>query len=116
MSHKNRAFFPSFTYAARGIMLAFSTEANLRRQFVLLCGVFALAWWLQVSALEWLVIIVASGAVITVELINSALEALADAVHPEQHPQIAFAKDVSAGAVLLMCTTAAIVGLLIFLR
>ena len=47
------------------------------------------------------------------EALNTALEALADRVAPDQHPLVAKAKDVAAGGVLLAAVAAAVMGLLV---
>ena len=50
--------------------------------------------------------------VLAAELFNTALERLADHLHPEHHPAIGTAKDCAAGAVLLVCAGAGLVGIL----
>ena len=52
--------------------------------------------------------------VIVLEMVNTAIELLCDKVEPNEDPAIGIIKDLSAGAVLVMCTAAAIVGILIF--
>lgn len=66
------------------------------------------------SRAEWLWIIVAITLVWCAEAFNTALEQLADALHPENHPGIGRAKDVAAAAVLTAAVGAAVIGMLVF--
>ena len=69
---------------------------------------------LRIDRTEWCMIIVAISLVLVSEGLNSALESLADAVHPTEHPLVGRAKDVAAGAVLLASFAAAAIGLIVF--
>ncbi len=60
-------------------------------------------------------VLLCSGSVLCLEMLNSALEKLADIVEPAFHPQIKIVKDVAAGAVLLASIMSAIIGTIIFL-
>lgn len=62
---------------------------------------------------DWAVLTLTIGAVLTGELINTVVEALVDLASPEYHELAKVAKDVAAGAVLVMALTAISVGLLI---
>jgi diacylglycerol kinase (ATP) len=63
----------------------------------------------------WAIGLLTVGLVLVAELLNSALEALADRRHPEQHPQIQIAKDLAAAAVLVASGTALIVAAIFIL-
>lgn len=69
---------------------------------------------LDISRGDWCWLIAAIGLVWSAEGINTALEQLADAVHPEEHPGVGRAKDVAAGAVLAAAITAAVIGTIVF--
>ena len=64
----------------------------------------------RAPALWWAVMALTIGAVVASELLNTALEALADHLHPQQHPAIGLSKDVAAGAVLVSSVAALVVG------
>ena len=68
-----------------------------------------------VEALEWCALVLCIALVFAAEGMNTAIESLADAVHPDQHPLVGRAKDVAAGAVLLCAIGSAVVGAIIFL-
>jgi diacylglycerol kinase len=75
----------------------------------------AVGLWLGLAGYEWAILVLTISGVLAAELINSALEMLADATSPEHHPLVGIAKDVAAGAVLVMALGSVVVGLLLFL-
>jgi undecaprenol kinase/diacylglycerol kinase (ATP) len=91
------------------------TEPNFRIQLGILVCVIVAGFVFRVSLLEWLAIVMVAGLVVVAEVLNTALEYLADATHPEVDPGIGRAKDASAGAVLVASGAAVVVGLIIFL-
>jgi diacylglycerol kinase (ATP) len=105
-----RARARSFVYAARGIRALFVHEPNARIHGAVAVAVVALAGWLGVGPLEWAVLALTIACVLCAEALNASLEALADAVHPAEHPLIARAKDVAAGGVLLVAVASVAVG------
>lgn len=71
-------------------------------------------FYFEIGRLEWIAIILAITAVWVAELLNTAVEFLADAVTLEQHPKIKKAKDTAAGGVLVAAIGSAIVGIIVF--
>lgn len=113
--HKSASFFESLFFATRGIFFAFTREPNMRRQSVVLIVVVLLSILLKVSLFELFIILILSFLVFAFELINSSIEALADALHPKRHKNIERAKDMAAGSVLLISLAALIYGLTVFI-
>lgn len=105
----------SFRHAFAGIATLLREEHNARIHLLATAVVLALAWQLQVSKGEWLALLLVIGLVWLAEALNSALEYLCDSLVPQQHEQIAKAKDVAAAGVLICALIAVIVGALIFL-
>lgn len=68
---------------------------------------------LRIERMDWCWLIIAIIGVWVAEAFNTALEFLADALHPERHPMIGKAKDAAAGAVLLAAVGSVFIGLLI---
>ena len=95
--------------AARGVARSFSEEPNLRIQLAVALSAIALSLWLGTGTA---IVVVCCALVIGSELLNTALERLADALHPDPHPLVGAAKDAAAGAVLVCAVTAVVVGLL----
>lgn len=108
-----RARAKSFVFAFRGLVALVRDEHNVRIHLAVGAAVVGMGAWLRVSRLEWAMLALAVGAVLVAEALNSALESLADAVHPGAHPAIARAKDVAAAAVLIAAVAAAAVGVCI---
>lgn len=105
----------SFKYAAQGIISALKTEPNLKFHFLVGLIVIIVSTFLRISREDWMKIIFLIGFVISVELTNTAIEAVVNAFTDKEHPGAKLAKDISAGAVLISAITAATIGLLIFL-
>ena len=69
----------------------------------------------QITATEWLFQTLAIGMVMSVEGLNTAIEKIADFIHPDYHERIGFIKDIAAGAVFFAAITAIIIGLIIYM-
>jgi diacylglycerol kinase (ATP) len=106
----------SFKFAFRGFYACLKTERNLRFHLGVTFYVIIGGFILQLPLSEWLAIFLCIGAVLSAELFNTALEKLCDALHPGQSPAIGLVKDITAGAVLMLAVTSAVVGVLIFFR
>jgi diacylglycerol kinase len=114
-NHKSESFLQSFRHASRGLILGAIFEANVRRQVLLFVLVIAAGLLVNITNFEWVVVLLTGGLVVTLEFVNSAIEALADAVHPGYDEHIQRAKDLSAAAVLTVSFFAFGAGLFIFL-
>jgi diacylglycerol kinase (ATP) len=98
---KNQAILRRLTFAVAGLRTAFRTEHSFKTHIVATVGVLAVLLWLEPSALWWAIAALTVGFVLAAELVNTALEGLADHLHPEQHAAIRAVKDCAAGAVLV---------------
>src|SRR5687767_10649000 len=92
-----------FVFAFSCLIQAFKGETNLRIQVVAAFIAIAGGIYFCITPAEWLAVSVSIVLVITLELVNSAVEKLCDLVMPQQHPKIKYIKDVMAAAVLLAC-------------
>lgn len=109
-----KKFSRSFTYASKGIINLFKTEQNARFHILVAFLVGVLAYLLRVTRIEATILFFAMISVLSIEIINTAIEKLIDVVHPESHAKIEFIKDAMAGAVLIASIIAFVVGILIF--
>ena len=91
----------AFGYSLRGLGAAWRHEAAFRQETVLAAILIPLGLGLGDDAMERLVLAGAPVLVLVVELLNSAIEALADAISTEHHPLLGRAKDIGSAAVLL---------------
>lgn len=107
-------FLASFGWAWAGIRAAFATQRNLRVHALAAGLASGLSLALGISRLEWALLVLTMALVVVAEMLNTALEATLDLISRERQPQIKFAKDVAAGAVLLAALAAVLVGLLIW--
>ena len=103
----------SFRNAGRGLAQLARSEPNAWIHAVATLLVCGLALVLGVGLAAWCWLVAAIAAVWAAEALNTALESLADAVHPGRHPGIGRAKDLAAAAVLISALGAALVGLLV---
>lgn len=103
----------SFIYAFEGWRHMLLTQHNAWIHAVISVVVFALAIWLQLSRVEWSVLILTVMVVWMAEFFNTAVEAVVDMAAPDYHPLAKVAKDVAAAAVLVGALGAVIIGLLI---
>lgn len=105
----------SFGYAFKGLHYAASTQLNFRIHLTAVLIGCILGYYLHVSTNEWLWLILCFALVLTLELINTALEILTDMVSPDYNEQAGHVKDVSAAAVTVTAAFALITAAIIFL-
>ena len=108
---KGQGFLRRFGYARAGIVTAFRRERSMRTHGAAVIAVGIFLSLTGAPALWWALVGLAVGLVLVAEMANTAIEALADLLHPGQHPEIGVAKDVAAGAVLIATLVAIVVGL-----
>ncbi|HEY6356513.1 MAG TPA: diacylglycerol kinase [Burkholderiaceae bacterium] len=99
--HKNRSFPARFGFALHGLAHAVRTERSLQIQMGVLVLVIAILVVLEPGALWWALVLLASSAVLAAELFNTAVERLADELHPADSIGIGVVKDCAAAAVLV---------------
>jgi len=105
----------SFVHAFNGLKIALKEEHNMKIHLVATLCVLVLAVFFNINKYEWIAIIFVIGFVFTMELINSAIENMADFISLEKHDSIKKIKDLSAAAVLISAVVAFLIGLIIFL-
>jgi diacylglycerol kinase len=105
----------SFSYAFNGLKILFREEHNSRIHFVAALTAIIFAIIFHLNTYEWVAIIFSIGLVITTEIINTAIENIADFISPDKNQKIKIIKDLSAAAVLISAVTALSIGLIIFL-
>jgi diacylglycerol kinase (ATP) len=113
-----RGFFgreaASFACALRGFGHLLRCEPHARFHLLATIAVLVLGAWLGLCGGEWVAVVLSAGLVWTAEALNTAIEQLADAVHPDRSPAIGRLKDIAAAAVFVAAITAASVGLIVF--
>jgi diacylglycerol kinase (ATP) len=104
----------SVNYAVQGAIKLITTEHSIMVQFSLGILVTIAGFYFNISATEWLFQTLAIGFVMSIEGLNTAVEKIADFIHPNYHERIGFIKDIAAGAVFFAGITAIIIGLIIY--
>ena len=112
---KNKKLINSFKCAIQGIKQAVKTERNVKIHITIMILVIIAGIVLKINTQEWIICIILFGLVISLELVNSAIEATVDIAMPEINEKAKVAKDVAAGAVLVSAIASAIIGLIIFI-
>ena len=105
----------SFFYAFRGLKTAVKNEPNMKIHLFMATFALILGVILNLTVIEWLILTFTIFWVISLELLNTVLEALVNLVSPDVQPYAKIAKDVSAACVLLAAILSVIVGLMLFL-
>jgi undecaprenol kinase len=108
---KGHRFTTRLGYAWAGLRAAWRREKSLHTHAAATVAVLALLVLTNAPALWWAVMALTIGLVVATELLNTAIEALADHLHPSHHAAIGLCKDVAAAAVLIASLAAAVVGL-----
>jgi undecaprenol kinase len=109
--HKNQSLLRRFRFAFQGLAATWRSEANFRIQLITLLAVVIVLALVKVEPIWWALVLLTSGAVLAAELFNTALEHLADHLHPDTHAQIQIVKDCAAAAVLVTAGAAVVVGI-----
>jgi diacylglycerol kinase (ATP) len=108
---KNQPFRARFRFALDGLWFSVRNERSMRVHLMALALVAIAMIVIAPPAEWWALVALACGAVLTTELINTAIEHLADHLHPERHPSIRVVKDCAAAAALISSTAAVGVGI-----
>ena len=104
----------SFKYAFKGLLTVFREEQNLRIQILVAIVVTTFGVVFRISRFEWLIILLLVGLVILMEIVNSAVERVADMLKPRLNIYVKEIKDIMAAAVFFASLLAIIAGFIIF--
>jgi len=105
----------SIGYAFKGAVLLLKTEASIKIQFGIAVVLTFVGFYYEISLTEWIIQLLCIGIVMSIEGVNTAIEEIADFMHPEHHEKIGFIKDIAAGAVFIASIFAIIIGFIIYL-
>jgi diacylglycerol kinase (ATP) len=116
---KDNTFFTgrlkSVTYAFKGAVKLITTEHSIMVQFSLGILMTIAGFYYGITSTQWLFQTLAIGLVMSIEGLNTAVEKIADFIHPNYHERIGFIKDIAAGAVFFAALTAIAIGLIIYI-
>lgn len=103
---KRQKFTARLKFAWDGILVTWKNELSFRTQIFMGVGAILLLVIFKATAVWWALFSITIGSVLAAELINTAIETLADLLHPNQHPSVKILKDCMAGAVLVFSLVA----------
>ena len=109
-----RKLIRSFGYAFCGIVTA-CKEQNFKSHLISAVIVLIAGYFTGLTRIEWFIVLILIALVLSLEMMNTAIELVVDLASPNIHPLAKQAKDIAAGAVLVFAVFSAIIGLLIFL-
>tara|TARA_B110001450_G_scaffold235073_1_gene239497 strand:- start:2636 stop:3013 length:378 start_codon:yes stop_codon:yes gene_type:complete len=102
-------------YALKGALILLRTEASIQVQFTIAILLTIAGYYFNISSIEWIFQVMSIGLILSIEGLNTAIEEIADFIHPEFHHKIGLIKDIAAGAVFIAAVSATIVGLIIYI-
>ena len=105
----------SFKYAGEGFVKSFKTEKNMKIHIFIMILVILLGFIFKINVSEWMICIILFSIVIAGELFNTAIETVVDIIMPQKNEKAKIAKDVAAGAVLILAIGSVIAGGMIFI-
>jgi diacylglycerol kinase (ATP) len=88
----------SLKFALRGMWLLITTEDSIKAQLFVAVIATILGFYFDISNVEWMIQFLAIGLVLVAEAVNTAVEEVADFIHPDYHEKIGLIKDIAAGA------------------
>lgn len=115
-SHKQSSLRQSFSYAFKGLITVYKTERNFRIQSLIGLVVLIIAFFCDLSTVEFVFLIFVVMFVLVMESLNTVVEKLLDFIHPSYNSKIKKIKDISAATVLITSIFAVIIGIIIFGR
>lgn len=108
------AIHKSFLHAFRGLFRMLKSERNFQIELLAFAVNIFLIFYLKVTTVDSLLILMVSFGVLVAEIFNTAIEKICDIIHPEFDKRIGFIKDISAGAVVLMAIASVVVGISVY--
>ncbi|WP_130735088.1 diacylglycerol kinase [Flavobacterium sp. J27] len=105
----------SIVFAVKGAYKLATTEHSIMVQLSIGLLMIIAGFYFNITKEEWLIQTLATGLVLGVEGINTAVEKIADFIHPDYHKKIGFIKDIAAGAVFFAAITALTIGCIIYI-
>lgn len=107
--------FKSMGFALKGVIKLITTEHSVIVQSTIAVLLIFAGFYFEISKEEWMFQTLAIGLVLSIEGLNTAVEKIADFIHPEFHERIGFIKDIAAGAVFFAAMTAIAIGCIIYI-
>lgn len=104
----------SIKFAVKGMWLLLTTEDSIKAQTFIGLLSTLMGFYFSISTTEWMIQLLTIGLVLVAEALNTAVEKVADFIHPDYHKKIGFIKDIAAGAPAFAALIALIIASIIY--
>lgn len=104
----------SFLNAFRGVFVMIKTERNFQIELLAFFINLFLIFYLKLTSTDAALILMASVAVLSAEIFNTAIEKICDIIQPDFDKRVGFIKDIAAGGVVLIAAVSVIIGILVY--
>jgi len=104
----------SIKYAVKGFLLLLTTENSIITQSAIAVLFIGLGFYFEIDRVDWALQFLATGLVLSIESLNTAIEKVCDFIHPDYHEKIGLIKDVASGSVTFAALTALAIAVLIY--
>lgn len=105
----------SIKFAIKGFWILVTTEDSIKAQLFFALIATILGFYFNISATEWAIQFLVIGLVLVAEAANTAIEEIADFIHPDYHKKIGLIKDIAAGIPTFAALTSLIVAGIIYI-
>ena len=113
--YKSQGFFNTFRNARKGMRLSLKSERNIRVHFAAAVLALITGYCFNFSTVKFCILLFAIGSVISAEMMNSAIEFALDSIYHNKYSRmVGMAKDIAAGAVMVVTIIAVMIGVLLF--
>ena len=107
-------FFKSIKYSLNGLYYAYRYEQSLWLHGLATILAIIMGFIFKINLSEWAIIFIALGAILALELINTAIEAAVDLTTTEIHPLAKIAKDCGSAASFVMSIVSIVISMFVF--
>ena len=114
-THSVKAGLKSFKHASQGLLTSFLIGRNIKVHYTIAMLVIGCGLYFRINKVEFVLLLLTIAQVLTLEMVNTAIEKTVDLITSDYHIYAKIAKDVAAGAVLFSAIIAVIIGGIIFL-
>jgi diacylglycerol kinase (ATP) len=104
----------SLKFALKGMWILMTTEDSIKAQLFFALVATILGFYFDITAMEWAIQVIVIGLVLVAEAANTAIEEVADFIHPEFHEKIGLIKDIAAGIPSFAAFTSLIIAGIIY--
>lgn len=104
----------SFSYSFDGLKYAYTHEQSMVIHIIVTSFVILAGLYFKISRTEWFLVLFLIGTIISIELMNTSIEATIDLISPRIHPLAKIAKDTASAAVFVLTVVSVVVGAIVF--